>query len=135
MKSGRTGIPALVMQACFIATTMMAWQVAAKTTRDSLFLSAFDPVQALPPMMVAASVASVLMAILSAKLLHKWGPSLVIPIGFLFGAGLHIAEYVLLPEFPGPVAIAIYIHVVAIGSVLLSGFWALANERFDPRQA
>jgi hypothetical protein len=135
MRPGRAAIPALVIQACFIATVMMAWQVAAKTTRDSLFLSAYDPVQALPPMMVGASVASVLMAVLSAKLLHKFGPTLVIPIGFIIGAGLHIAEWMLLPEFPGPVAIAVYIHVVAIGSVLLSGFWALANERFDPRQA
>lgn len=135
MRSGRAGIPALVIQACFIATMMMAWQVAAKTTRDSLFLSTYDPVQALPPMMVGASLASVLMAVGSSRLMHRWGPTLVIPIGFLVGAGLHVAEWVLLPQFPGPVAIAVYIHVVALGSVLLSGFWALANERFDPRQA
>jgi ATP:ADP antiporter, AAA family len=135
MRSGRSPIPALVLQAFFIAVVMMAWQVAAKTTRDSLFLSAYDPVTALPPMMVAASIASILMAVVNAKLLHRYGPSRVIPIGFLLGAALHGVEYVLLPEYPGPVAIAVYIHVVAIGSVLLSGFWALANERFDPREA
>jgi len=135
MKTGRSPISALVLQAFFIATVMMAWQVAAKTTRDSLFLSAYDPVTALPPMMVGASLASILMAVVNAKLLHRYGPSRVIPIGFLLGAVLHGVEYVLLPEYPGPVAIAVYIHVVALGSVLLSGFWALANERFDPREA
>ncbi len=113
----------------------MAWQVAAKTTRDSLFLSAYDPVTALPPMMVGASLASILMAVVNAKLLHRYGPSRVIPIGFLLGAAAARRRMVLLPEYPGPVAIAVYIHVVAIGSVLLSGFWALANERFDPREA
>ncbi|HEY4363995.1 MAG TPA: hypothetical protein VGN17_23700 [Bryobacteraceae bacterium] len=135
MKPGRSPLSALVLQAFFIATVMMAWQVATKTTRDSLFLSAYDPVTALPPMMVAASLASILMAVVNAKLLHRYGPSRVIPFGFLLGAALHGVEYVLLAAYPGPVAIAVYIHVVALGSVLLSGFWALANERFDPREA
>src|SRR5579864_6729643 len=132
MKSGRSRISSLLLQAFFIATVMMAWQVAAKTTRDSLFLSVYDPVTALPPMMVAASLSSILMAVLNARLLHRYGPSRVIPIGFLLGALLHGVEWVLLPDFPGPVAIAVYLHHVALGSVLLSGFWALANERFDP---
>ena len=86
-------------------------------------------------MMVAASLASILVALLNAKLLRRYGPSRVIPIGSLFGVLLHGAEYALFSKYPGPVAIAVYLHVVAIGSVVLSGFWALANERFDPREA
>ncbi len=113
---------------------MMAWQWAGKTTRDSLFLSVF-PVSALPAMMGGAAVSALLMAALNAALLRRFGPARVIPVGYLVGTVLHAAEWALLPEFPRVVAIAVYLHVVALGSVLLSGFWALANEQFDPREA
>jgi ATP:ADP antiporter, AAA family len=135
MRTDRSPVSSPVLLAFFVATVMMAWQVAAKTTRDSLFLSAYDPATALPPMMVGASLASILIALLSAKLFRRYGPSRVIPIGSLLGVVLHGAEYALFSKYPGPVTIAVYLHVVAIGSVLLSGFWALANERFDPREA
>ena len=29
--------------------------------------------------------------------------------------------------------VTVYIHVVALGAIVLSGFWSLLNERFDPR--
>ena len=135
MRTGRSLVSSPVFQAFFVATVMMAWQVAAKTTRDSLFLSAYDPATALPPMMVGASLTSILIALLNAKLFRRYGPSRVIPIGSLLGVLLHGVEYALFSKYPGPVAIAVYLHVVAIGSVLLSGFWVLANERFDPREA
>jgi len=113
---------------------MMAWQWAGKTTRDSLFLSVF-PVSALPAMMGGAAVSSLLMAALNAALLRRFGPARVIPVGYLIGTVLHAAEWAFLPEFPRLVAVAVYLHVVALGSVLLSGFWAVANEKFDPREA
>jgi ATP:ADP antiporter, AAA family len=124
----------LVRQALVSAALMMAWQVAGKTTRDSLFLTAF-PATALPAMMGGAAIAAILMAILNAALLRRVGPSRVIPFGYLAGMVLHAAEWVLLPRFPHVVAVTVYLHVVALGSVLLSGFWALANEQFDPREA
>lgn len=135
MRNDRSPVSSPVLQAFFVAAVMMAWQVAAKTTRDSLFLSTYDPATALPPMMVGASLASILIALLNTKLLRRYGPCRVIPFGSLFGVLLHGVEYALFPKYPGPVAIALYLHVVAIGSVVLSGFWALANERFDPREA
>ena len=134
MKTVRGPNSALVRQALLTAAVMMAWQWAGKTTRDSLFLSVFSP-SALPAMMGGAAVASLLMAALNAGLLRRFGPARVIPAGYLLGTALHAAEWILLPEFPRAVAIAVYVHVVALGSVLLSGFWALANERFDPREA
>jgi ATP:ADP antiporter, AAA family len=134
MRSGGTPTPPLVRQALLTAAIMMAWQWAGKTTRDSLFLSVF-PVSALPAMMGGAAVSSLLMAALNAALLRRFGPARVIPIGYLIGTVLHAAEWACLPEFPRLVAIAVYLHVVALGSVLLSGFWALANEQFDPREA
>jgi ATP:ADP antiporter, AAA family len=134
MESGQTKNSPLVRQALLAAAVMMAWQVAAKATRDSLFLSAF-PATALPAMMGGAALSAILMAVLNAALLRRFGPSRIIPLGYLAGMGLHAAEWVLLPRAPHLVAIVVYIHVVALGSVLLSGFWTLANERFDPREA
>lgn len=129
----RTSSPA-AREAAVAAALMMAWQIAAKATRDGLFLAAY-PATALPAMIGAAAVAAILMAVISAKLLRKFGPSRLIPAGFVCGALLHGAEWMLLPDYPRAVSAFLYIHVVAIGSVLLSGFWALANERFDPREA
>jgi len=120
--------------AAIAASLMMAWQVAAKTIRDSLFLSAFDA-RTLPSMAVSAAVSAVFLAILSAKLLRRFGPLRVIPGAYLASAGMHAVERLLLPAFPGPVSAIVYLHVVSMGPVLLSGFWALANEGLDPREA
>lgn len=124
----------LAQQAALAAGLMMAWQVASKTIRDSLFLSIFDARQ-LPAMAASAALTAVLLAILSARMLHRFGPFRVIPAGYLLSVLLHAAEWVLLPRFPRPISILIYLHVVALGSVLLSGFWGLANESFDPLEA
>ncbi len=130
------GIPdsSAARQAILVSSLMMAWQLAAKTTRDSLFLAVF-PATALPPAVGAAAVCSILVAIFSTKLLHRYGPYRLIPAGFLLGAVLHVAEWMLLTGFPRPVAAFLYIHIMALGPVMLSGFWALASERFDPREA
>jgi AAA family ATP:ADP antiporter len=121
-------------QAILVSLLMMAWQLSAKTTRDSLFLSVF-PASALPPAVGAAAVCSILVALFSAKLVHRFGPYRLIPSVYLLGAALHVAEWMLLRTFPRPVAAFIYIHIMALGPVMLSGFWSLASERFDPREA
>jgi ATP/ADP translocase len=77
----------------------------------------------------------VLLALLSARLLRRFGPFRLIPGGYLLGAALHVAERLLLPVFTRPVSVIVYIHVLSLGSVLLSGFWAIINEQFDPRHA
>jgi hypothetical protein len=56
-------------QAVLVSALMMAWQLAAKTTRDSLFLAVF-PASALPPAVGAAAICSIIVALLSTKLLH-----------------------------------------------------------------
>ena len=130
------GIPqsSLARQAVVAAGVMMAWQVAAKATRDTLFLAAFEP-SALPAAVGASAIFSIIIAVLTARLLRSYGPARVIPAAYLAGALLHGVEYFLLPEFPRAIGAAVYLHVMSLGPVLLSGFWALANERFDPREA
>jgi ATP:ADP antiporter, AAA family len=121
-------------QAIAVAALMMAWQVAAKATRDGLFLSVFSP-GALPAIVAASAISSILLALVSAKLLHRYGPFRLIPAGFLAGGLLHGAEWLLFAAAPRLISALIYIHVIALGAVLLSGFWAIVNERFDPRAA
>src|SRR6185503_14680001 len=36
---------------------------------------------------------------------------------------------------PGPASILFYAHYGCLGALLISGFWQLMNERFDPRTA
>ena len=136
MNLSKLGLPntSAARQAVLVSALMMAWQLAAKTTRDSLFLAVF-PATALPPAVGAAAICSIIVALFSTKLLHRFGPYRLIPAGFLLGAVLHVAEWILLPSFPRATAAFIYVHIMALGPVMLSGFWALASERFDPREA
>jgi hypothetical protein len=136
MKLTSLGLPSssAARQAILVSGLMMAWQLAAKATRDSLFLAVF-PSTALPPAVGAAAVCSIVVALFSIKLVQRWGPYRLIPSVFLVGAGLHLAEWMLLADFPRPVAAFIYVHIMSLGPVMLSGFWALASERFDPREA
>jgi hypothetical protein len=130
------GIPqtSLARQAVLAASFMMAWQVAAKATRDTLFLAVYEP-SALPAAVGVSAIFSILIAILTARLMRSYGPARVIPGAYLAGALLHGVEYLLLPQFPRAIGAFVYMHVMSLGPVLLSGFWALANERFDAREA
>src|SRR5689334_25401138 len=60
------------------ALAMIAYQVAAKATRDALFLSSFSAA-ALPAMTIASATLSVIMAFAGAKALSRFGPERVIP--------------------------------------------------------
>lgn len=120
------------------AGLMLAHQVAGKAVRDGLFLSRFSPVD-LPKIVVAAAVVAVLLSLAFARILAREGPSRLIPTAFGAGALLHLFEYLLLQiagETARAVVIAVvYVHIVGFGAILLSGFWSLANEVFDPREA
>ena len=96
----------LARNAAVAAALMMAWQVSSKTIRDSLFLSTFDARQ-LPVMAGSAAVSAVLLAVLSAKLLRRYGPFRVIPAGYLLSVVLHAAEWLLLQRFPRPISVII----------------------------
>jgi ATP:ADP antiporter, AAA family len=116
------------------AAAMIAQQVGAKAARDALFLSSF-PVTALPSMLVASAVVSVFFVVLTSRALAARGPGRLLPLAFGASALLCLVEWVLAPRFPRGVAVAVYLHVASFGSVLISAFWLLASERFDPRTA
>jgi ATP:ADP antiporter, AAA family len=112
---------------------MLAHQVASKAFRDAAFLTVW-PTTTLPLMVLAAAIIVVATVPIFARLLNRFGPRFVVSAGFLLSAAGHLAEYQLSSGRPW-VAVLIYLHVAGLGALLLSGYWSLVSERFDPRGA
>jgi len=117
-----------------ISGLMMAHHVAGKATRDAIFLSQFKSA-ALPTIMAAAAIAAVVISVLRSRTLVRAGPFRITAVSFAASGVLQCAEWALLRYSPRVAACAIYLHVVAFGAILLSGFWSVMNESFDPRSA
>jgi len=117
---------------------MLAHQVAGKALRDGLFLSRFAPSD-LPKVVALSALAAVLLGLGFARLLGRSGPLRVVPIAFGAGSLFHLAEFLLLrngsPAVRAVVITVVYVHLVGFGAILLSGFWSIVNEYFDPREA
>lgn len=124
----------LTRQAMVCAALAMAHQVASKATRDALFLSAF-PSSDLPRIVIAGAGASLALGWIFSRLLSRFGPRVVVPAGFVLSALVQAAAWQLQPVFSKFVAAAMYLHLVAFGAVLLSGFWSMSSELFDARTA
>ena len=120
------------MAAAAAGTVMIAFQIAGKATRDALFLSTFG-VASLPPMVIVAAVLSALVSVALARVMAGSRPAQLVPRLFGLSALLLLAEWALAVHGRRPAAILVYLHFTALGAVLVSGFWAIVNERFDPR--
>ena len=127
-------VDASVGFACLAAGLLVAQQVAAKATRDALFLSNF-PVTTLPiaaGLTAGISLAGVLafsrgMARSSPPVMMRW----VLGVSAILLTG----EWSLALAAPRLAAVAVYVHVGFFGATLVSGFWSVINERFDPHTA
>jgi ATP:ADP antiporter, AAA family len=113
---------------------MLGHQVAGKAVRDSFFLSNY-PATDLPKVVMAAAVISIIFVLIFSRLMSRFGPSLMVPAGFFISSLAHIVEYLRIQDAPAQWSLVIYFHIVALGSILLSGFWSLMAEVFDPRAA
>ncbi len=116
------------------STVMITFQLAGKATRDALFLSTFG-VASLPAMVVTAALVSAVLSIGLAHAMAKSRPSWLVPRLFGLSGALLIAEWGLALQARRPAAILVYLHFTALGALLVSGFWAIVNERFDPSTA
>jgi ATP:ADP antiporter, AAA family len=116
------------------AAVIITFQLAGKATRDALFLSTFG-VAALPSMVIAAAVLSGTLTILLARVMARSLPARLVPRLFLLSAFFLSAEWGLASQAPRATAILVYLHLTALGAILVSGFWAMVNERFDPSTA
>lgn len=115
------------------AALMLGHQVASKALRDAVFLSVW-PTTSLPLMMMVTAGLAVGMVPLFAKLLARFGPERVVFGGFLASAVFHAGEWWLSTRLPW-VVVFLYLHIGGFAALLLSGFWSIVGERFDPRGA
>jgi len=116
------------------AALMLAHQVSGKAVRDSLFLSVY-PATDLPRMVIGAAAFSLILVAAWSRLMSWLGPRRLVPMGFLISAAAHIVEWRFVVKAAPLVAPLTYLHIAGFGAVLLSGFWSVANEAFDPRTA
>src|SRR5690349_8532165 len=116
------------------AALMMAQQIAGKAARDGLFLLHYGPTK-LPGMIAGAAGFAVVFSLVNGRLIRKLSPGLFFPGVRGVGGGLPLLEWWLLGISPGIAVVLIYLHMAGVGAVLLSTFWSMLNEEFDPREA
>lgn len=128
MAPSRSTAAALAIAGSLLLT---AAHVLGRATRDGLFLSTF-PVTVLPRAMVGAAAIQLLSAALMSRLLARHGPSWTVPGLALLSALLFATEWWLVRAAPPVGTVLVYLHIAGTGGVLLSGFWSVVSERFDP---
>jgi hypothetical protein len=125
---------AAVLTATLAAGALIAQQVGGKATRDAFYLSNFD-VTTLPTMIMVAAGISIAVVLLASGAMARLGPTRLVPVGLAVSGVLYLAEWVIALKEPRIAAVLVYLHSAVIGLVLISGFWTLITERFDPRTA
>ena len=128
----RDGTAAIV--GALTAAAIIAQQVAGKSARDALFLTTFGS-HALPGAMLISTGLSLLGVLAFSRALTRWSPDRVVPAAFALNALLLGGEWVASYSVRRLAAITIYFHLSMFGATLISGFWSLVNERFDPHTA
>jgi hypothetical protein len=120
-----------VRLAMLTAALAIAHQVAGKSLREGLFLSTYS-VADLPKVMLGSALGAIPVVLLAARLMTRFGPDKLTPALFVTSALLSLLEWLLLPELSRAVALLVYLHVSIGGALLVSAFWSIVNERFDP---
>jgi ATP:ADP antiporter, AAA family len=116
------------------AAAVMAQFVGGKAARDALFLTSLD-FTALPAMLIAASVCSLLLVAVNGRGGRRLAPATLVPASFVASGVLFLCEWLLRSTSPTIAAVIVYLHISGAGPLLASGFWLIASERFDPRTA
>jgi len=120
--------------AALTAMLLIAQQVAGKAARDALFLSSFRAAR-LPIAMAAGAGLSLAAAYWVSRLMARYSPAKLLPLLFAVSAcGFGVAWTVNLSA-PRGAAVLVYLQTVLLGPVMISTFWSLINERFDPHSA
>ena len=123
-----------VLAATFASASVIAHLVSAKAARDALFLARFE-VALLPRMMILGALVSLGAALIAARLAERRSPARLLFAATGISAVLYGAEWALLERAPEAVAIALYVHVSALGATFVAALWSVVNERFDPHTA
>jgi ATP/ADP translocase len=120
--------------AALAAAAVSAEFVGGKATRDALFLTTLE-ITALPAMLVATSVCSIVLAAIYGRGSRRVAPAVLVPVASLVSGALFLVEWFFESRAPLPTAVAVYLHISVVVPILASGFWLIATERFNPRAA
>src|SRR5688572_2129547 len=123
--------PSSTALAAACAALIVAQHVAARALRDGLFLSTFGAGE-LPKVMLAAAAVGLAAVIGSAHVMARFGPRRALPGLLVLSSVLYAAEWKLLAYQRDLAVVLIYLHASIAGGISVSGFWSIANERFDP---
>ena len=123
-----------VLAAATTAFLMVGHLQAGKTVRDALFLSVFD-VTDLPKMMIASAVLSAAAVLFFSRILTRYGPARLTPLMYAGSALASVVEWVGMAVWPATVTVILYLHITVFDSLLISGFWSMISERYDPYTA
>jgi len=134
MASPRPAVDSSVLTAMICSATVSAQFIAAKATRDALYLAHLD-VTTLPVMVIATAGVSILLVIASSRSLRAIAPGTFVPAAFALSAALLMGSWFLLDWAPRLAAQVVYLQISGLGPMLGSGFWLIATERFDPHTA
>ncbi|MBA3817590.1 MAG: hypothetical protein H0X17_01750 [Deltaproteobacteria bacterium] len=124
----------LLVAATSCAAVVLASQLAGKAARDAIFLEQFA-VTNLPLLLAVSSALAIGITFFFARQLTRGIPVRVVRIANAISAVLLVAEWALIDYFPRPVATVVYMHQTLLGPILVSGFWSVMSECFDPRTA
>src|SRR4051812_2348142 len=106
-----------VVAAMIGAAAVTAQFVSGKAVRDALFLTSLD-LTALPAMLLATSLCSILLVIANARGARRVQPSTWVPASFVASGALFVVESLLRSHAPVATAIAVYLHISAAGPIL-----------------
>jgi len=134
MDTSRWKLDPLVITAMVGSAIVGAQYIAGKAARDTLFLTYFEA-SSVPRIKVAMAVFSIVLVILSTRVLKRVAPATWVPIAFVISAILFVVEFVLARTAPRPGVSILYLHISSLGPLLGSGFWLITSESFDPYTA
>jgi hypothetical protein len=120
--------------AAVTSALLIAQQVAGKAARDALFLSSFGA-SSLPVAMAAGAVLSLLAVHCLSQVMVRRPPARIMPLLLAASTAGYALEWAAAFSWPRLAAALVYAQTAVLGPVLLSAFWSLINERFDPHTA
>ncbi len=123
-----------IIFAAVAALLMVGHLQGGKTVRDALFLSYFN-VTDLPKMMIATAVLSAIAVVIFSRVLARYGPARLMPPFYILSGIISFGEWAAMAFWPHIVTVALYLHVTVFDALLISGFWSIINERYDPYSA
>lgn len=120
--------------AAFTSMLLIAQQVSGKAVRDALFLSSFHATS-LPLAMAMGALLSLAGVYGLSQWMARSTPAAIMPALFSISASAFGFAWLLAQSAPRPAAALIYLQTALLNPLMLSTFWSLINERFDPHTA